>query len=104
MVPCLVQFVSFLIVLGALKNTIDINLPTSGCGVRLNSYANDHGETLMSYKVILVAQQDRHLRQASDTERVVECIVPENAFLVKSEPMRKAIEKEVLGHNRGSNR
>lgn len=87
-----------------MKNLIDLSLPTSGCGVRLNSYVNEEGETVMSYKVTLVAQQDRHLRQASDTERVVECIVSESAFLVKSKHMKEAIEKEILKKNKGSNR
>lgn len=94
----------FSIMAGTLKNTINLSLPTSGCGVRLNSYVSEEGATVMSYKVVLVAQQDRHLRQASDTERTIECIVSENAFLVKSKPMKEAIEKEILGHNKGSSR
>lgn len=58
----------------------------------------------MFYSVTLVAQQDRHLRQISDTEKTVECTVEDDAFLVRSKAMRDAVEKEILGYNKGSNR
>lgn len=53
----------------------------------------------MFYTVSVVAQQDRHLRQISDQERVIECPIEDSAFEVKSEPM-----KDALGYNKGSSR
>lgn len=58
----------------------------------------------MSYTVSIVAQQDRHLRQISDQERVIDCSIEDSAFAVKSKPMEEAVEKEVLGYNKGTSR
>lgn len=87
-----------------MKNSLDIQLPTSGCGVRLSSRENSSGSVEMFYSVTLVTQHDRHLRQISDTEKTVECVVGDGAFLVRSKAMRDAVEKEILGYNKGSNR
>lgn len=97
-----INFDIFLV--GSMKNSLEIHLPTSGCGVRLSSRENSSGNVEMFYSVTLVAQQDKHLRQISDTEKTVECVVEDGAFLVKSKAMRNAVEKEILGYNKGSNR
>lgn len=90
--------------LGSLTTSATINLPTSGCGVGLRSQESDSGGTKLLYTVTLVAQQDRHLMQISDTERVVECFVEDAVFTIKSQPMRDAVEKEILGYNKGMSR
>lgn len=81
-----------------------IDLPTSGCGVRLITKDNDRGQVIMFYTVTLVAQQDKYLRQISDSERIIECIVSDSAFLIKSKPMRDVIKKDLFGIKKGSNR
>lgn len=69
--------------------------------MRLISREAENGEIKMFYTVAIVAQQDRHLRQISDQERVIDCSIEDSAFTVKSKPMKDAVEKEVLGYNKG---
>nr|CAH7753514.1 unnamed protein product [Callosobruchus chinensis] len=85
--------------LGTSSSTISIGLPTSGCGVSLTSSPLEHGTggVRMSYKVHLVVQQDRHLRQITDIEREVECQLPEEAFLVRSTPLVGVLREELKG-------
>lgn len=51
---------------------MEINLPTSGCGIR--SEAQPDGSLEMSVR--LVIQMDEKLRQRSDLERMVRCSLP----------------------------
>nr|CAI5869205.1 unnamed protein product [Callosobruchus analis] len=84
---------------GTSSQIVTIDLPTSGCGVSLTSSPPEHGAggVRMSYKVHLVVQQDRHLRQITDIERAVECQLPEEAFLVKSTPLIGVLREELKG-------
>lgn len=72
--------------------------------MRLVSKNDENGGTKMFYTVSVVAQQDRHLRQISDQERLIDCSIEDSAFAVNSKPMEEAVEKEVLGYNKGSSR
>ncbi|VEN55826.1 unnamed protein product [Callosobruchus maculatus] len=85
--------------LGTSSTTVTIELQTSGCGVSLTSSPPEHGTggVRMSYKVHLVVQQDRHLRQITDIEREVECQLAEEAFLVKSKPLVGVLREELKG-------
>ena len=51
---------------------MEINLPTSGCGIR--SEVQTDGSLEMSVR--LVIQMDEKLRQRSDLERMVRCNLP----------------------------
>lgn len=51
---------------------MEINLPTSGCGIR--SELQTDGSLEMSVR--LVIQMDEKLRQRSDLERMVRCNLP----------------------------
>lgn len=81
-----------------MKNSVSVDLPTSGCGVRLSKDSEDMlgDEKKMFYSVTLVVQQDKHLRQISDQERTVKCMVDTNVFNVKSKPMEDALFNEIL--------
>lgn len=59
--------------LGNLSTAVEINLPTSGCGIR--SDLNSDGSMEMSVR--LVIQMDEKLRQRSDLERLVRCTLPD---------------------------
>ncbi|RZC35533.1 uncharacterized protein BDFB_000988, partial [Asbolus verrucosus] len=87
---------------GTLSNSISINLPTSGCGIRLSSRLNEKGQNQMLYSVVLVAQQDRHLRQIADQEKYLECIVEDEVFSIKSPSMADVLKSE-LTEKRGKN-
>ncbi|XP_044263825.1 uncharacterized protein LOC123010778 [Tribolium madens] len=89
-------------VLGTLSNSVTINLPTSGCGIRLSSRTNERGEKEMVYSVVLVAQQDRHLRQIADQEKYLECIIKDDAFLIESQPVVEVLKNDLL-ERRGKN-
>lgn len=52
---------------------MEINLPTSGCGIR--SEPQQDGSLEMSVR--LVIQMDEKLRQRSDLERIVRCNLPD---------------------------
>ncbi|XP_019868469.1 uncharacterized protein LOC109597263 [Aethina tumida] len=84
--------------IGVFSNTVSISLPTSGCGVRLNSRSDENGFLEMFYSVTVIVQQDRHLRQITDQERIVQCSVNDSAFLVKSKPMQDVIRNELTSH------
>lgn len=49
----------------------------------------------MVYSVVLVAQQDRHLRQIADQEKYLECVVKDEAFVIESQSM-----VDVLKHSK----
>lgn len=51
---------------------VEVNLPTSGCGIRSDSRPD--GSLEMSVRLII--QMDEKLRQRSDLERVVRCNLP----------------------------
>lgn len=70
---------------------LTLSLPTAGCGVRLSSVEDNPDE--IYYTLILVVQQDRHLRQFTDQERIVKCRVNNSALAVKSKPMEEAFIK-----------
>lgn len=72
-----------------------MNIPTSGCGVRMSTNLTDN---TLFYSVMLVAQQDKFLRQITDQEKMVRCRLKDNAMLLKSEPMFEALRTEV-NHN-----
>ncbi|EFA07190.1 hypothetical protein TcasGA2_TC010196 [Tribolium castaneum] len=82
--------------LGTLSNSVTINLPTAGCGIRLSSRANEKGEKELVYSVVLVAQQDRHLRQIADQEKHLECVVKDDAFLIESQPVVDVLKNDLL--------
>lgn len=69
-------FVKYLIgicgLLGNRSTAVEINLPTSGCGIR--SEPQPDGSLEMSVR--LVIQMDEKLRQRSDLEKMVRCILP----------------------------
>lgn len=82
--------------LGTLSNIATIHLPTSGCGVKLNS-KDDDNEDEMYFTVILSIQQDRHLRQISDQEKLIECNVKGDLFsLSKSRSMVEEFKNELI--------
>jgi hypothetical protein len=92
---------------GSLSNSVAINLPTSGCGIRLSSRVNERGHKQMVYSVVLVAQQDRHLRQIADQEKYLECVVEEDAFSIESKSMLEVVKNELMerhGKNQRSGR
>lgn len=91
-------------VLGSFTNYASVNLPTSGCGVRLASREDETGNVKMFYTVTIAAQQDRHLRQISDQERTIDCFIDDSAFTVKSPNMEDVIEKDILGNSKGLTR
>nr|CAI5869204.1 unnamed protein product [Callosobruchus analis] len=95
----LILFLYCLLPTSTSSQIVTIDLPTSGCGVSLTSSPPEHGAggVRMSYKVHLVVQQDRHLRQITDIERAVECQLPEEAFLVKSTPLIGVLREELKG-------
>ncbi|XP_076259076.1 cypher [Rhynchophorus ferrugineus] len=80
---------------GTMSNSVTISLPTSGCGIRLSSSSDDQGQPRLYYTVGLVMQQDRYLKQISDQERMVLCEVQDEAFLIKSQSMFKALKGEI---------
>ncbi|KAL1513025.1 hypothetical protein ABEB36_002509 [Hypothenemus hampei] len=82
-------------VFGTSTEKLFLSLPTSGCGVRLTTSADDNGNVQMTYSVLLVLQQDRHLRQISDQEKLVRCHIRDDAFLVKSPPLFKALKSGI---------
>ncbi|XP_030763505.1 uncharacterized protein LOC115888074 [Sitophilus oryzae] len=84
---------------GSLSNSISISLPTSGCGIRLSSASDQNGQPRMYYTVGLVLQQDRYLKQISDQEKVILCEVKDDAFLVKSPSLFKALKGEISEKN-----
>ncbi|XP_063908196.1 uncharacterized protein LOC135126234 [Zophobas morio] len=50
----------------------------------------------MVYSVVLVAQQDRHLRQIADQEKYLECVVEDDAFSIKSNSVAQALKTTLL--------
>lgn len=53
---------------------MEINLPTSGCGVRSETRIDG----LYEFSVRLVIQMDEKLRQSSDLQRIVRCSISED--------------------------
>lgn len=51
---------------------MEINLPTSGCGVR-SEFSQSDG---LELSVHIIIQMDEKLRQRSDVERIVRCKLP----------------------------
>ncbi|KAJ8971618.1 hypothetical protein NQ317_016335 [Molorchus minor] len=88
---------------GTLSNTVNITLPTSGCGVRLSSYEDENGNVELLYQVNLVIQQDRYLRQITDQEKTVRCALKDDAFLVKSINLENTLKNDIkrgrIGHS-----
>ncbi|XP_066141644.1 uncharacterized protein cyr [Euwallacea fornicatus] len=82
-------------IFGTLSTSFSLSLPTSGCGVRLSSAPGKNNVVRMIYSVSLVLQQDRHLRQISDQEKVVYCELQDDAFLVKSQSLFRALKGEI---------
>lgn len=65
--------ISVLFVLGNRSTSVEISLPTSGCGIR--SEVQPDGSLELSVRLII--QMDEKLRQRSDLERVVRCNLPD---------------------------
>lgn len=63
----------FYYILGNRSTSVEMNLPTSGCGIRLSDIQAD-GSLEMSVR--LVVQMDEKLRQLSDMERIIRCNLP----------------------------
>ncbi|XP_055298246.1 uncharacterized protein LOC129566323 isoform X2 [Sitodiplosis mosellana] len=78
---------------GNRSTAVEINLPTSGCGIR--SEAQTDGSLEMSVR--LVIQMDEKLRQRSDLERMVRCNLP-NQMMEMNIGMTE--EKRVIRHGR----
>lgn len=68
-----------LMCLGNRSNTVDIKLPTFGCGVR--SEPRNDGSVELSVRMVI--QMDEKLRQRADIEKTVRCLVPENMMEMK---------------------
>ena len=83
-------------ILGTLSNSVTVSLSTSGCGIRLSSRINENSHKEMVYSVVLVAQQDRHLRQIADQEKYLECVVEDDAFSIKSNSVAQALKTTLL--------
>lgn len=62
----------FYYILGNRSTSVEMNLPTSGCGIRTDIQAD--GSLEMSVR--LVVQMDEKLRQLSDMERIIRCNLP----------------------------
>ncbi|XP_017768838.1 PREDICTED: uncharacterized protein LOC108556987 [Nicrophorus vespilloides] len=80
---------------GVMKKDVSVSFPTSGCGVRLTSNADE-----MFYMITVVVQQDKHLRQIKDQERTVQCRIENSAFSVNSRMMEEVIMKEIITEKR----
>ncbi|XP_072390558.1 uncharacterized protein cyr [Diabrotica undecimpunctata] len=80
--------------IGNLSNKVQISLPTSGCGVRLNSAYSENGAVQMFYTVHLIVQQDRYLRQISDKERIVSCNLEDDDLLIRSKALTKTVKND----------
>lgn len=80
---------------GTSGTSVFLSLPTSGCGVRLTTVADEANAAKMRYSVALVLQQDRFLRQISDQEKRVYCALEDDAFLVKSQSLFRALKTEI---------
>ncbi|KAF5301129.1 hypothetical protein FQR65_LT08959 [Abscondita terminalis] len=76
----------------SLSYALSLHLPTSGCGVRLNSKMTFDVEEFF-YETTLVIQQDRYLQQATDLEYTVKCVLQNDDLVVKSKPMVDAVKK-----------
>ncbi|KAK4884947.1 hypothetical protein RN001_001218 [Aquatica leii] len=76
----------------SLSYSLSLHLPTSGCGIRLNSRMVSNVEEFF-YEATLVIQQDRYLQQVTDLEYIVKCVLQNNDFVVKSKPMVDAVKK-----------
>lgn len=83
-----------IIFLGTLSNIGTIYFPTSGCGIKLSS--TDNEEDNMYFSVMLVIQQDRHLKQITDQEKLIKCNVKGNTFSLKSKPMIEEFKNELI--------
>lgn len=59
---------------GNLTETIELTLPISGCGVR----SELHPDGIYELSVRLVLQMDEKLRQSTDIEKIVRCMMPES--------------------------
>ncbi|XP_056636759.1 uncharacterized protein LOC130445231 [Diorhabda sublineata] len=82
---------------GRFSDELKIGLPTSGCGVRLTSVHTEEGSLRMVYSVNLIIQQDRHLRQISDQEKVVYCDLKDIDLSFKSKALIKTLKQEIKG-------
>lgn len=61
---------------GDYTSTVEISLPTSGCGVRSENLIDGSYE----YSVRLIIQMDEKLRQSSDLQRIVRCKISEDVM------------------------
>lgn len=68
---------------GNLTQTLELMLPTYGCGVR----AEPQDDGTMELSVKMVVQMDGKLRQSSDLVRVAKCKVPANMMSMNLEMM-----------------
>lgn len=58
--------------IGNRSTSVEMNLPTSGCGIRSDMQSDGS----MEMSVRLVIQMDEKLRQLTDMEKVVRCNLP----------------------------
>ncbi|XP_060531472.1 cuticlin-5 [Cylas formicarius] len=84
---------------GSSANKISLSLSTSSCGVRLTTSTDENGASRMVYSVGLIIQQDKLLRQITDQEKSVQCLLEDEAFVVKSQPMFIALKKDAKSKN-----
>lgn len=56
---------------GDYSSTVEIHLPTSGCGIRSETPIDGSHE----FSVHLIVQMDEKLRQSSDLQRIVRCSI-----------------------------
>lgn len=78
---------------GLFEETISLELPTSGCGVRLASMFNtsEDGSNVLRYITTVVVQMDRHLRQITDQEKTVSCLLDDEETKLNSNAMRQVV-------------
>lgn len=86
-------FLHFFFRLGNRSTSIEISLPTSGCGIR-NELQSDGS---MELSVRLVIQMDEKLRQRSDFERLVRCSLPDRMMEMN---IGMAEDKKFMRHGR----
>lgn len=74
---------------GDYTSTVQIHLPTSGCGVRSESRIVGFYE----FSVHLVIQMDEKLRQSSDLQRIVRCLISKD-LMATNIPMANGSKKK----------
>ncbi|KAI4467953.1 cypher isoform b [Holotrichia oblita] len=86
---------------GNSSRSLILNLPTSGCGVSLNE---EEKTQRLYYRVAVILQQDKFLRQISDENKLIKCYLPDDSFQVKSSSMERTLKTLIPDINRRKGR